>query len=237
MKNRRNYYRILHVQAGAPVEIIRASYRTLMQRLRAHPDLGGDHGKAALINEAYAVLTDPAKRAQYDRDLQDRIVDARNGATGDPASGAGSPAESQGQCLFCRAPHPLSPDVHADAACSVCGSPLRRATLKALATNGKRAINRMSRNYPLRLYTVWPQAQAMAGYCRDVSPNGISFVTREELRPRLIIKMDSEIFRAVIEVANVRPTSHLAQEAWLVGAEFLSVIFPRSRGAFLSTEA
>jgi hypothetical protein len=41
MKNRRNYYRILHVQEDAPEEIIRTSYRTLMQRMRMHPDLGG----------------------------------------------------------------------------------------------------------------------------------------------------------------------------------------------------
>ena len=65
-KNRRNYYRILHVQPEAPLEIIRASYRTLMGPLRAHPDLGGDHEAAALINEAWAVLGDPEKRRAYD---------------------------------------------------------------------------------------------------------------------------------------------------------------------------
>ena len=32
MQNRRNYYRILHVQQDAPVEIIKTSYRTLMHR-------------------------------------------------------------------------------------------------------------------------------------------------------------------------------------------------------------
>jgi predicted transcriptional regulator len=34
MKNRRNYYRILQVQPDAPVEIIRASYRTMMRELK-----------------------------------------------------------------------------------------------------------------------------------------------------------------------------------------------------------
>ena len=65
-KNRRNYYRILHVQPDAPVEIIKSSYRTLMQKLKAHPDLGGDEWNAALINEACAVIIDPEKRAAYD---------------------------------------------------------------------------------------------------------------------------------------------------------------------------
>jgi curved DNA-binding protein CbpA len=237
MKNRRNYYRILHVQAGAPVEIIRASYRTLMQRLRAHPDLGGDHGNAALINEAYAVLTDAAKRAEYDRDFQERVVEARNGAKVEPVTSVAASPEPSSLCLFCKSPHALNPTVHADAACGVCGSPLRRVTLKALGSGGKRAINRMSRNHPLRLYTRWPQAQAIAAHSRDISPNGISFVTREELLPRAIVKIDSEIFRAVMQVANVRPIDDKTHDTWLVGAEFLSVIFPRSRGAFLSTEA
>ncbi|MFM1991563.1 MAG: hypothetical protein RJA99_4520, partial [Pseudomonadota bacterium] len=66
---RRNHYRILHVQPEAPAEVIKASWRALMQRGRAHPDLGGDPQRAALINEAYAVLSDPARRLDYDRAL------------------------------------------------------------------------------------------------------------------------------------------------------------------------
>jgi DnaJ-class molecular chaperone len=38
---KRNYYEILHVSRDAPAEIIRGSYRTLMQKLGHHPDLGG----------------------------------------------------------------------------------------------------------------------------------------------------------------------------------------------------
>ena len=62
-----DFYRILHVSPDAPEEIIRSSYRTLMQRLKQHPDLGGDHENATLINEAYATLTDPKTRAIYDK--------------------------------------------------------------------------------------------------------------------------------------------------------------------------
>jgi len=67
MDNRRNYYRILHVQFDAPDAVIRASYRTIMQKLRQHPDLGGDQWNATVINEAYAVLSNPARRAVYDK--------------------------------------------------------------------------------------------------------------------------------------------------------------------------
>ena len=57
--NRRNHYRVLHVQPEAPLEVIKASYRAMMMRMKIHPDLGGDHDIAAVVNEAYAVLSDP----------------------------------------------------------------------------------------------------------------------------------------------------------------------------------
>lgn len=69
LNNKRNYYRILHVQPDAPVEVIRASYRTLMQRLKQHPDLGGEHWNAILINEAHDALVDEDRRRVYDRML------------------------------------------------------------------------------------------------------------------------------------------------------------------------
>lgn len=68
-RNRRNHYRILHVQPDAPLEVIKANYRTLMQKLKLHPDLGGDHWNAACVNAAYAILSDPVRRAAYDREL------------------------------------------------------------------------------------------------------------------------------------------------------------------------
>ena len=38
-EERRNLYRILHVQPEAPPEVIKAAYRALMITLRGHPDL------------------------------------------------------------------------------------------------------------------------------------------------------------------------------------------------------
>jgi len=69
MKNRRNYYRLLRVQPDASLEIIKHSYRTLMQKLHHHPDLGGEEWNASNINMAYATLRDTKKRAAYDRKL------------------------------------------------------------------------------------------------------------------------------------------------------------------------
>ena len=68
-RERRNYYRILNVQPDAPVDIIRSNYRTLLQKLRLHPDLGGVTQQATVINEAYHVLRDPERRTAYDQSL------------------------------------------------------------------------------------------------------------------------------------------------------------------------
>jgi len=239
MQNRRNYYRLLQVQPGAPVEIIRASYRTLMQRLKAHPDLGGSHRHAVLLNEAYAVLTDPDKRAGYDREFQARVIDTRGMAGGQPlATGVlrTRPRNDAAHCLFCHAPHPSRPSRQRDARCRACGSPLYPATAWRLATGDRRRVHRVLRNHTLRLFTSWP-GTALIAYSRDLSPNGISFVTREQLAPQAIIKIDSKWCLAVARVASVHVDPSGTEGSWLVGAGFLSVIFPRSRGAFLSAEA
>jgi curved DNA-binding protein CbpA len=74
MQNRRNYYRLLQVQPDAPVEVIRASFRALLKDLKQHPDLGGSNSAAALLNEAYQTLSDPKRRADYDRRLLGRYT-------------------------------------------------------------------------------------------------------------------------------------------------------------------
>ncbi|MEM7207006.1 MAG: DnaJ domain-containing protein [Pseudomonadota bacterium] len=69
MENRRNFYRILRVQPDASPEVIQQSYRALMQKLKMHPDLGGEHWDAGIVNQAYNVLRNAKKRADYDVEL------------------------------------------------------------------------------------------------------------------------------------------------------------------------
>jgi len=61
-----DYYELLHVRPGAPAAVIKASYRTMLQKLNHHPDRGGDVGFAQLLNEAAQTLCDPETRARYD---------------------------------------------------------------------------------------------------------------------------------------------------------------------------
>jgi curved DNA-binding protein CbpA len=57
-------YEVLQVRRGAEPEVIRAAYRALARK--NHPDFGGVAERMALINEAWAILGDPVRRASYD---------------------------------------------------------------------------------------------------------------------------------------------------------------------------
>nr|Q9UXR9.1 RecName: Full=Chaperone protein DnaJ [Methanosarcina thermophila]CAB53763.1 heat shock protein 40(DnaJ) [Methanosarcina thermophila TM-1] len=68
MATTRDYYEILGLSRDATPEDIKKSYRKLA--LKYHPDRNKEPGaeeKFKEISEAYAVLSDPEKRAQYDR--------------------------------------------------------------------------------------------------------------------------------------------------------------------------
>ncbi len=62
----KDYYKILGVSKNASKEEIKKAYRKLAHKY--HPDKkGGDEAKFKEINEAYQVLSDDKKRAQYDQ--------------------------------------------------------------------------------------------------------------------------------------------------------------------------
>ncbi|MFH1560774.1 MAG: molecular chaperone DnaJ [Chloroflexota bacterium] len=68
MTNERDYYQVLGVPRNASQEEIRTKFRRLA--LEYHPDRNRDPSaqeKFKEINSAYQVLSDPQKRAQYDR--------------------------------------------------------------------------------------------------------------------------------------------------------------------------
>jgi DnaJ-class molecular chaperone len=60
----KNPYEILGITASASPEEIKKAYRKLAST--HHPDKGGDTAKFQEIQTAYDIISDPAKRAQYD---------------------------------------------------------------------------------------------------------------------------------------------------------------------------
>lgn len=61
----KDYYKILGVDRNASEEEIKKAFRKLAHQY--HPDRGGDEKKFKEINEAYQILSNKEKRAQYDR--------------------------------------------------------------------------------------------------------------------------------------------------------------------------
>jgi len=76
-----DYYEVLQVSPRAEADVIRAAYRTLARKY--HPDHGGDARRMIALNDAWDVLGDPARRADYDA--------SRTGAESQPAPTAQSP--------------------------------------------------------------------------------------------------------------------------------------------------
>jgi curved DNA-binding protein CbpA len=91
----KSYYRILQVDPSADPEVIAAAYRRLA--MKYHPDTTGSgpgsQARMQELNEAYAVLSDPARRSAYDRMVDaERRAERRVGRAGQAAGAAPRPS-------------------------------------------------------------------------------------------------------------------------------------------------
>jgi hypothetical protein len=74
MSKLRTHYDNLKVARDAPIEVIRAAYKSLSQKF--HPDRNPDNPHAGkvmtIINASYEVLSDPVKRREHDLWIQEK---------------------------------------------------------------------------------------------------------------------------------------------------------------------
>jgi len=78
-----DYYTILGVAKNASAEDIKKAYRKLAHQY--HPDKGGDSEKFKQVSEAYQVLSNQEKRAQYDK--YGRVFDGAGAGPGQAGFG------------------------------------------------------------------------------------------------------------------------------------------------------
>lgn len=241
--NRRNYYRLLHVQADAPAEVIKASYRALMSL--HHPDKGGEHAEAALVNEAYHVLSDRDRRAAYDAQRA-----ARNGASGTreksstststpPSTPPSTPQSSSTpprggpahRCPLCQLAAPAV--INTSTRCPRCRAPLAPVVhTDKHRTTERRAMPRVSKTDWALLYADWP-SEVIDVRMRDLSLDGISVFSGAELPVHKAIRVVGAAFDVVAQIVSVRRVG----KVFTLHAQLVTAYFSAPAGGFVSTSA
>ena len=240
MKKSQNYYRVLHVTPDAPDLVIKASYRTLMQRLHMHPDLGGDHLRAALINEAFRTLGDPARRARYDATLKQVGLseqDAPETAAPPPAPAPAAPRDADWpHCPFCGTTYTPSDAERPDCACAKCGAALFPVERHQSDGQCRRAIDRLPRNMRITFVRAAAHKVACKGITHDISLNGLRFLTHTRLAvdERLLIECD---FCSAVGIVRSVRAHGVDADGWECGVEFVTMRVRHARGGLVNLVA
>lgn len=205
-----------------------------MQKLRAHPDLGGDDWNAALLNEALAVLSNPEKRKQYDRERAATRTMERNQADIKPQTRSQRPPQNPGHstsrhppCSFCGAPSGTG-----FTECLRCQSPLSYPAASSPSLNDKRNFQRMDIQHPVEIYTVWPQPDARYGRVHNLTPNGVMITLDHPLEADQVIKLASSLLDSVSRVASCYFDNK--RQRFVLGLEFITLRINQPKGTFIS---
>jgi hypothetical protein len=211
-----DYYRILQIQPDAPAPLVHTSYQALMRRaLRDSP--GGD--EIARLDAAYAVLSDPERRAAYD---------AEHGRGRERGH---APIVEPGTCLFCGTTYDIGNEPKRDDECGRCASPLYPAERHRLEYSGQRILGRIQVRHPLSIWTRWHQDTPIAGEMRNLSLNGMAFTTPVLFELNQIVRVDCTELRALGRIAHAEQATSGAH-AFSAGIEFLTLRLPEGGGTF-----
>ena len=213
--NAPDYYRVLQIPPDAPVPLIHSSYRTLVRRARSGSP-GGD--EIARLDAAYAVLSDPQRRAAYDVQR---------------ASQSRTEAGPAGTCLFCGAPHGIDRMFARDDECARCASPLYPAERHRLEYSGQRILGRIQLRYPISIWTQFQRETAIAGEMRNLSLNGIGFTAGVLFEANQIVRVDCAQLHAIGRIAHAEPTTQ-GPHPFSAGLEFVTLLLRGSVGLLSS---
>ena len=242
VSNSTDYYELLHLQPDAPPALIKASYRTLMQKLKMHPDLGGDTAVASLLNKAYDTLGDPVLRARYDK-VRKRTATKPQPQRAPAQQAPATPPQrvmwqkvdtkSATQCLFCSTPHSFHTYPPRSAACVGCSSPLAPADERELLIGQRRALERLEIERHIE-YRSLPGTSMQRANTSDLSLRGLKFSAVDDLISNQLIQITSPFCHALGRVAHVAACDANQHE---FGIEFVTLCFPNATGSLVSTHA
>lgn len=227
--NRRNHYRILHVQTDAPPEVIKAAYRALIAL--HHPDVGGDHELASLITEAHTVLSNATRRAAYDALRMVRW-------TRQPLDDSGVRPESArprppGSCPMC-ALQVTGLKIGRETRCSRCRAPMYpvRTSGSASSPAERRILPRVSKSDWAVLYPSWP-SDVIDVRLRDLSLDGLSVYAGAEIPVGRTIRVTGSSFDVVADIVSCRALDRV----FTLHARLVTALFKQPTGGFVSTSA
>lgn len=244
--NHRNFYRILNIQTDASTAIINASYRHQIKN---------PHVSLELLQEAHTVLGNPQKRKVYDKFLKDHThIDAlkkKRNVQGKPPAIAenvtqlkpalhASPTRLGNTyyqpiithfCNFCKTPHNAHYMQYRFELCIECDSPLF-STPEETGQQLQRSLSRIEWDGKLKIYIDWP-GNGHSGTLTNLSPGGLGFTTSQPLQPSQVIKVDGEHFKCVAKVMHCKNIA----TGKSIGSSFITVLFDRQQGTFVSTQA
>ncbi len=232
MKDLPDYYKLLHLDPEAPLFLIRTAYKTIMQKMKAHPDLGGDENHAKLINEAYEILSDADKREEYDKLYFDQKKSEasiheilKKASRKNNNVSADAPQQA---CFFCL--HPYTHTITENDTCTQCESPLMPVA-RDTSIDTHRRITRTPKNDPIEIQTSI-NSESIEGKILDLSPKGLQLALNKDLYRGQIIKIINQKFIAVAEITHQKKQKQLTKKIY--GAKFLTLQFVDKQGSFVS---
>jgi curved DNA-binding protein CbpA len=200
-----------------------------MRELKQHPDLGGELWNAMMLNEAYAILSDNNRRAEYDRQLHEwyakKTISTKSRPLKHPLAV---------ECPSCH--RPLAGEAKSGNRCPACKcSGMSGHFEKPLCKEHRRSMTRMRKTGKLEFRSSRARNRKDAEML-DISPGGIRFICREKLRTDSTISIWNSLVRGEAQVVSTQNREvDRGKQMYVIGAQFLNVAFSEIKGSFIST--